>query len=91
MASRILHSSQVAGLQQLTGMRVQEMGRPKTTIRVSLKGRDGRTARLNILPAIDGGFLIYRDGKVREKISATEFGRRMAAWLKSQDYFFEPK
>jgi len=60
------------------------MGRPKNTIRVSLKGADGKTTRLNILPAIDGGYLIYRDGKVREKISATEFGRRMAVWIKSQ-------
>lgn len=60
------------------------MGRPKDTIRVSLKGRDGKTTRLNIVPAIDGGFLIYRDGKIREKISATEFGKRMAIWVKSQ-------
>jgi hypothetical protein len=55
------------------------MGRPKNTMRVSLKGKDGKTTRLNI-----GGFIIYRDGKIREKISATEFGKRMTAWLKSQ-------
>lgn len=60
------------------------MGRPKNTVRVSLKGNDGKTTRLNILPAIDGGYVIYRDGKIREKISATEFGKRMAAWLKGQ-------
>ena len=60
------------------------MGRPKNTVRVSLKGNDGNTTRLNILPAIDGGFIIYRDGKIREKISATEFGKRVAAWLKAQ-------
>ena len=62
------------------------MGRPKNTIRVSLKGNDGKTTRLNILPAIDGSFLIYRDGKVREKLSATEFGKRMTVWLKTQKY-----
>jgi len=60
------------------------MSRPKHTIRVSLKGIDGKTTRLNIVPAIDGGFIIYRDGKIREKISATEFGKRMAMWIKSQ-------
>lgn len=84
MAARFLPSPQVASLEHLTASTVQEMLRPKNTIRVGLKGADGKTARLNILPAIDGGYLIYRDGKVREKISATEFGKRMAAWLKGQ-------
>lgn len=84
MAARFLHSAQDINTEQLTRLAVQEMGRPKDTIRVSLKGRDGKTARLNIVPAIDGGYLVYRDGKVREKISATEFGKRMAAWIKSQ-------
>lgn len=79
-----MHSSQVATLEHLTTITVQEMSRPKNTIRVSLRGNDGKTARLNIVPAIDGGFIIYRDGKIREKISATEFGKRMAAWVKSQ-------
>jgi len=60
------------------------MSRPKNTIRVSLRGNNGKTVRLNILPAIDGSFIVYRDGKIREKISATEFGKRMAMWIKSQ-------
>jgi hypothetical protein len=84
MASRFLHSSQVLPTKHLTTQPVQEMSRPKNTIRVSLKGQDGKTTRLNILPAIDGSFVIYRDGKIREKISATEFGKRMATWIKSQ-------
>jgi len=84
MAPRILHSAQGYHTKQLTRLAVQEMSRPKDTIRVSLKSRDGKTARLNIVPAIDGGFIVYRDGKIREKLSATEFGRRMAAWIKSQ-------
>jgi hypothetical protein len=32
-----------------TETEVQEMGRPKSTIRISLKGKDGKSVRLNLL------------------------------------------
>lgn len=58
------------------------MGRPKTEIRVSLKSA-GKTTRLNIVPMFDGTFLIYRDGQRRGIVSTTEFGKRIARWLRS--------
>lgn len=60
------------------------MGRPKTPVRVSLKGKDGESARINILPLVNGRFAIYRDGKSRGTVSATEFGKKMAQWLRAQ-------
>jgi len=60
------------------------MGRPKDMIRVSIKGTSGKTTRLNLVKMLDGRVVVYRDGKRREVMSASEFGKKMASWLRSQ-------
>lgn len=65
----------------------QEMGRPKTDVRISLKGRNGRTVRVGLVRGIDGRWIIYRDGKRSAKIasaSSTRIGDMIAAWLRGQ-------
>ena len=66
---------------------VQEMGRPKTDVRISLKGKDGHTVRVGLIKSLGGGWFIYRDGKVSSRhpqASATKIGELVTLWLKSQ-------
>lgn len=63
------------------------MGRPKTDIRISLKGRDGTTVRVGLTKMIDGRFAVYRNGKRSEKVSAasaTRIGQLIANWILTQ-------
>ena len=63
------------------------MGRPKTDVRISLRGRGGRTVRLGLVWGLDGRWHIYRDGKLSRRqpsASATEIGRLLARWLRTQ-------
>jgi hypothetical protein len=65
------------------------MGRPKSTIRISLKGKDGKSVRLNLhWCQITRSFFVYRDGSRSEKCpmaSATAIGKRVTDWLISQN------
>lgn len=63
------------------------MGRPKMDVRISLKGRDGRTVRLGFVRSIDGRWHIYRNGKLAKKTpvaSSTRIGQLISVWLRSQ-------
>ena len=63
------------------------MGRPKTDVRISLKGKDGRTVRIGLVLQLDGRWAVYRNGKRSAKISAgssTRIGELLANWLRSQ-------
>ena len=62
------------------------MGRPKFDARVSLKAK-GKTTRLNLYRHIDGKIEVWRDGKRRGILTPTEFGRRMARWVRSINLF----
>lgn len=62
------------------------MGRPKTDVRISLKGRSGKTVRIGLVLQIDGRWAVYRDGKRSAKVhsaGSTRIGELIAAWLKS--------
>ena len=64
------------------------MGRPKTDVRISLKGKDGRTVRVGLVHRIDGLWAVYRDGKRSSKIpaaNATRIGKLIANWLREQN------
>jgi len=63
------------------------VGRPKSDIRVSIKGRDGTTCRINLVEVPNGKWIVYRDGKRRTAITPSEFGKKMAGWLRSQREF----
>lgn len=63
------------------------MGRPKTDVRISLKGKNGRTVRVGLVLQIDGHWAVYRDGKRSAKTSAassTRIGKLIANWLQQQ-------
>lgn len=64
-----------------------EMPRPKSDIRISLKGRDGKTVRLNLTEMIDGKWLVLRDGKESQRIpygTSTEIADAIRTWIVSQ-------
>lgn len=63
------------------------MGRPKTDVRISLKGRDGKTVRVGLVKALYGGWHVYRDGKPSKKVhtaSSTKIGQLVSLWLRGQ-------
>ena len=64
------------------------MGRPKTSARISLKGRDGRTVRIGLVRSVIAErWDVYRDGQRSRKhpsASATEIGGLIAGWLRRQ-------
>lgn len=63
------------------------MGRPKTDVRISLRGKDRRTVRVGLVFQIDGRWGVYRDGKRSAKVrsaSATQIGKLIANWLRGQ-------
>lgn len=63
------------------------MGRPKTDVRISLKGRNGRTVRVGLVRGLFGRWHVYRDGKRSEKhpyASSTEIGQLVSRWLTGQ-------
>lgn len=51
------------------------MGRPKTDVRISLKGLSGKTVRVGLRRQIDGRLAIYRDGKRSAKVSSASSTR----------------
>ena len=66
---------------------MRKMGRPKTDVRISLKGRDGKTVRVGLVRGLDGRWVIYRNGQRSRKhpaASSTEIGRLLARWLRDQ-------
>lgn len=66
---------------------MKEMGRPKTDVRISLKGRDGKTVRVGLVRGLDGRWHVYRDGKLSRKTpsaSSTRIGQLVASWLRMQ-------
>jgi hypothetical protein len=71
----------------ITEIECKIMGRPKTDARVSIKGKDGKTCRINLVELPTGRWLVYRDGKRRLTVSTTDFGKKMAAWLRAQQQF----
>lgn len=63
------------------------MPRPKSGVTISLKGRDGKTVRLNLSEMIDGKWLILRDGKKSTCMpyaTSTEVSDGIRTWLKNQ-------
>lgn len=69
------------------------MGRPKTEVRISLKGRDGRTVRLGLVRSVlPERWDVYRDGRRSERqpsASSTMIGNLIAEWLREQRKAFE--
>ena len=65
------------------------MGRPKTDVRISLKGRDGKTVRVGLVRRPDGQWTVYRNGNLSRRhpsTSSTEIGRLIAGWLRQQAF-----
>jgi len=63
------------------------MPRPKSDIRISLKGRDGKTVRLNLTELLDGKWLVMRDGKESRKMpygTSTEIADAVRQWIVAQ-------
>ena len=64
------------------------MGRPKTAVRISLKGQDGKTVRIGLVRSvIPDRWDVYRDGKRSQRhpsASATEIASLIAQWLRQQ-------
>lgn len=63
------------------------MGRPKTDVRISLKGRDGKTVRVGLVRGLDGRWHVYRDGRLSRTMptaSSTRVGQLIALWLRGQ-------
>lgn len=64
------------------------MGRPKTEVRISLKGSDGRTVRLGLVRSVlQERWDVYRDGKRslrHPSASSTVIGNLIAVWLRRQ-------
>ena len=63
------------------------MTRPKSDIRISLKGRDGNTVRLNLTELMSGKWLVMRDGKESGKLpygTSTEISDAIRSWVVSQ-------
>lgn len=64
------------------------MVRPKTSVRISLKGRDRRTVRIGLARSVlPDRWDIYRDGKRSARhpsASATEISKLIAVWLRHQ-------
>lgn len=66
------------------------MGRPKTSVRVSMKGKLGGTYRLNLVEMPNGRWMVYKNGKPSGSLSPTEFGKRLASWLRKQSEIETP-
>lgn len=63
------------------------MGRPKTDVRISIKGRDGRTIRIGLVRGLFDKWDVYRDGRRSSKTpraSSTQIGNLLSKWLISQ-------
>ncbi len=63
------------------------MGRPKTDVRISLKGRDGKTVRIGLVRQIDGNWWVYKNGKLSSSFpsaSSTRIGNLISNWLRAQ-------
>lgn len=66
------------------------MPRPKSDIRISLKGRDGKPVRLNLIEKLDGRWMVMRDGKQSKKLpdaTTTEIANHLRNWMVSQKQF----
>lgn len=66
------------------------MARPKSDVRISLKGRDGKTVRLNLTETLDGKWLVLRDGKEAQRLpigTSTDITDAIRVWLVSQKKF----
>ena len=63
------------------------MARPKSDVTISLKGRDGKTLRLNLAELIDGNWSVFRDGKKSKRLpyaTSTDVANGIRQWLNSQ-------
>lgn len=63
------------------------MGRPKMEVRMSLKGRNGKTVRIGLVMGLDHRWHVYRNGKLSKKhpsASSTQIGQLISVWLRSQ-------
>jgi hypothetical protein len=63
------------------------MGRPKTDVRISLKGTDGTTIRVGLVRGFSGTWSVYRDGRRSSKLptaSSTRIGNLVGKWLMGQ-------
>lgn len=66
------------------------MPRPKSDIRISLKGRDGKPVRLNLIEKLDGRWMVMRGGKQSKKLpdaTTTEIANHLRNWMVSQKQF----
>ena len=66
------------------------MGRPKSDVTISLKGRDGKSTRLNLTEILDGSWEVRRDGKKSQRLpyaTSTEVAEGIRKWLVSQKMF----
>lgn len=63
------------------------MPRPKSDVTISLKGRDGKTTRLNLSELLDGSWLVMRDGKKSTKMpyaTSTDIADAIRTWIVAQ-------
>jgi len=63
------------------------MARPKSDVTISLKGRDGKTTRLNLALLIDGQWAVRRDGKLSRKLpygTSSDIAAAIRKWLAAQ-------
>lgn len=87
-ASHFLTRAATPAANQHCGIRGNRiLPRPKADIRISLKGRNGRTVRLNLTQLLNGKWLVYRDGARSKKLplaTATAVAEAVRNWIASQ-------
>jgi hypothetical protein len=63
------------------------MGRPKTAVRISLKGKNGKTVRIGLAAQADGRWAVYRDGARSQRVpsaNSTQIAGLISKWLQTQ-------
>ena len=63
------------------------MGRPKSDVTISLKGRNGDTTRINLTELLDGQWEVRRDGKKSVRLpyaTSSDVAGAIRQWLVSQ-------
>ena len=63
------------------------MARPKSDVTISLKGRDGKSIRLNLTEMLNGKWLVFRDGKKSQRMpyaTSTDIADAVRTWIVGQ-------
>lgn len=75
------------GHNRLRNRKCKIMPRPKSDVTISLKGRDGKSIRLNLTEMLDGKWLVFRDGKKSQRMphaTSTDIADAVRTWIVGQ-------